>query len=52
MTKEEYISALKEAEMVLNNLVKDARSANNKVDLTVITDQPNSLISIVSVTVT
>lgn len=51
MTKEEYTTAIKEAEITLNNLVKDARAANNIVNLTVITDGPGSTVSLVSVTV-
>jgi hypothetical protein len=51
MTKEEYIVAIKEAETALNNIVKEARLANNVVDLTVITKEPGSTVSLISVTV-
>jgi hypothetical protein len=51
MTKEEYVVAIKDAETTINNLVKEARLANNVVDLTVITKEPGSTVSLVSVTV-
>lgn len=50
MTKEEWKTQLKAAQDNLNNLVKDARAANNVVNLTVITDGPGSTVSLVSVT--
>jgi hypothetical protein len=49
MTKEEYVVAIKDAETTLNNLIKDARLANNIVNLTVITKEPISTVSLVSV---
>jgi hypothetical protein len=51
MTKEEWQAQLKIAQDNLNNLVKDARAANNIVNLTVVTDGPVSTVSLVSVTI-
>jgi hypothetical protein len=51
MTKEEFVVAIKDAETTLNNLVKEARLANNVVNLTVVTKEPNSTVSLVSVSV-
>jgi hypothetical protein len=49
MTKEEYTIALKEAETVLNNLVKEIRQTGYKVDLSVKTDGPGSTVSLLEV---
>ena len=51
MTKEEFVVAIKDAETALNNLVKEARLANNVVNLTVVTKEPGSTVSLVSVSV-
>jgi|LakMenE18May11ns_1017448.scaffolds.fasta_scaffold9921552_2 hypothetical protein len=51
MTKEEYIVAIKEAETTINNLVREARSNNIVVDLTVTIEAPMSTVSLVSVIV-
>lgn len=50
MTKEEWQAQLKIAQDNLNNLVKDARAANNTVHLTVTIEKPLSTVSLVSVT--
>lgn len=50
MTKEEWQAQLKTAQDNLNNVVNEARAANNVVNLTVITDGPGSTVSLVSVT--
>lgn len=49
MTKEEWKVALKEAQDNLNSLVEAARAENNVVNLSVVTKEPMSLISLVSV---
>jgi hypothetical protein len=49
MTKEEWIIQLKEAQDNLNVLVEEARSQNNIVNLTIITQSPLSMVSLVSV---
>lgn len=49
MTKEEWKVALKEAQDNLNSLVEAARAENNRVNLTVMTKEPMSMISVVSV---
>lgn len=51
MTKEEWQTELKAAQDNLNNLVKEARNANNTVHLSVTIEKPMSTVSLVSVTV-
>jgi hypothetical protein len=49
MTKEEWIIQLKDAQDNLNALVGEARSQNNVVNLTVVTQYPLSMESLVLV---
>ncbi len=49
MTKEEWRIKLKEAQDNLNSLVEAARAENNIVNLSIVTKEPMSMISVVSV---
>jgi hypothetical protein len=48
MTQEEWQEQITEAQNNLNNIVKNARDEGNIVNLTVITDGPLSMVSLVS----